>query len=622
MPHIHEPPSLEASLALLRQTLASASPVSIIRLSKMYAGLMLFYALSPHSRNSVRDNLFPMGVDPRQIPNPLHLYEALGQADLLGSYSFERPIDRMVEEEYKILPLPTLMKGRHFNLEAWNHVLLNGEFAQSLAGKRIVLVGARMQLFKDHFIDSDPFNRDFPQLGLASLQDPIVDIIPTPDFEDGISTEIDALKLRLVEAFKHQPDIFLFAAGYGGKILPSFVKSHGYSGIDIGASFDRLMGLASGPCQDVFLPFYGYQHPQIELTRNFRNCLERVTLRTTQLPLYQRPRKSLLPQIEDKALWHFKDECPTLKLGELADTFEPYCLWLYDSAALILDRLKSGEPFSLLRLADSDAMAMLLHARDGEEAQIIRNYLPVSGLTFLDDYDHEGMKANFSKADFICCQQPYNSPFRYWVPAFEALQRAGLVKNKTLFEIHTIFYMLSTGMLFDGLVGKRVVLVGGKAPFFMNYFYRSPSYRMAFPFLKLHEIDFLDPIPTPESFGDTLSAKDAVMANIRATYSQTPHVFLVAAGTLSRYLITALKEDGYTGIDIGAGLDSMMNFPVKRPYMDVFYTFEHQEFAFEFGLNLYQVNAITDRRTGEVVYRAEENTAPSPTPPVVIQNTP
>jgi hypothetical protein len=122
--------------------------------------------------------------------------------------------------------------------------------------------------------------------------------------------------------------------------------------------------------------------------------------------------------------------------------------------------------------------------------------------------------------------------------------------------------------------------VGAKAPVFEKYFKHEHSYQKMFPQLHLNAFDLIT-IETPEIGQHSFDATEITLQQIRDTYASKPDYFLFSTGLSGRLLIPQIVQDGYTALDMGAALDTLMNLPEKRPCMEIFSQYQHPDIVID-----------------------------------------
>jgi hypothetical protein len=126
-----------------------------------------------------------------------------------------------------------------------------------------------------------------------------------------------------------------------------------------------------------------------------------------------------------------------------------------------------------------------------------------------------------------------------------------------------------------------VVLVGGKAPYFYQYYFCNKKYRKAFAHLGMDQLQIVGVVPTPDfptlGFEYWHYTHDFLKSQV---YALKPDVFLFSAGMMAKYLAIMVKRDGFIGIDIGNVLESYMNWTNTRLGTENFRSFKHPDYDF------------------------------------------
>ncbi|MBY0403075.1 MAG: hypothetical protein K2X66_04195, partial [Cyanobacteria bacterium] len=250
----------------------------------------------------------------------------------------------------------------------------------------------------------------------------------------------------------------------------------------------------------------------------------------------------------------------------------------------ILSKLSRSEPFSLIRIGDAEACFLSIpKVLPQQKTWMHQHQILCAGIDPQSfDPDSEEGKALVSEfvtliqqADIPMCHHPdwFHVGLNMWGKAFTALFLNKLfTQPKRYLDVHSIYRLTASGQLFQAMKGKRIVWVGAKADVIVTHFFNHPHYQGSFPFLGLENITFLPSIVTPDIEDPAMSHRTAISNKVRERYALKPDIFIFSVGLLSKYLAHQVKEEGFIGLDLGNTLDSMVNFPNRRIFMDRFHT--------------------------------------------------
>jgi hypothetical protein len=260
----------------------------------------------------------------------------------------------------------------------------------------------------------------------------------------------------------------------------------------------------------------------------------------------------------------------------------------------ILSKLSQSEPFSLIRIGDAEACFLSIPKVLPHQKKWMHQYqIQCAGIAphsfDPDSIEGKDLIAEFvtllQQADIVMCHHPdwFHVGLNMWGKAFTALFVNKLfTQPKRYLDVHSIYRLTASGQLFQAMKCKRIVWVGAKADVIVTHFFNHPHYQGSFPFLGLEDITFLPSIVTPDIEDPAMLHRTDISNQVRERYALKPDIFIFSVGLLSKYLAHQVKEDGYIGLDLGNTLDSMVNFPNRRIFMNRFHTYHHPGFEFTF----------------------------------------
>jgi hypothetical protein len=293
-----------------------------------------------------------------------------------------------------------------------------------------------------------------------------------------------------------------------------------------------------------------------------------------------------------KRVWDFQEKKLLSDEADARASFEQHLIGIEESLAAARERLSTEGPYYMIRLGDTEAAHLSLPFAQPHEIDSIKSCLYFSGIDVNNIPNPQEYVEILRNADIVSCQQPILCSRYFWGPTFDALNVNHLLGQRTYHEIHTLYRLAASGELFTLLAGKRVVLLGAKAPYFFQYYYLNEHYRKTFPFLNLDKFNIVGVINTPDMEVRNMNFRHQILEDVRASYALKPDVYLCSAGLMAKYVAAQVAQDGYVGIDIGNVLESMMNWVCKRPFMEVFHEYEHPDYTFHLG-DHYQLARIS-----------------------------
>jgi hypothetical protein len=303
------------------------------------------------------------------------------------------------------------------------------------------------------------------------------------------------------------------------------------------------------------------------------------------------------------------------RLKSQAEKFNRHLIDFHQSRQLFQQHLEKGDPFSYIRLTDVDILGWLyahnkhkgLNQTIPDEGmdEFIAQWLPYTGLSDVSHFPSAHYVKCILDTDLVGVQQPCLSQPKLWIPTLQFLIQAKLLDEKKWIDMHTHCSLITYDHLFQHFIGKKVVWVGAKAPVFEKYFKHEHSYQKMFPQLHLNAFDLIT-IETPEIGQHSFDATEITLQQIRDTYASKPDYFLFSTGLSGRLLIPQIVQDGYTALDMGAALDTLMNLPEKRPCMEIFSQYQHPDIVID-APGHYWIETIRSKTDNQLLYERNQS---------------
>lgn len=523
--------------------------------------------------------------------------QAILDADLVG---IQQP--KISPKQFWQPTLELLKRSQLLNKKQWIDIhthcglISYGHLFQFFIGKKVVWVGAKAPVFAKYFKNEPSYQKQFPQLHLNKFE---LLTIETPEAGQHAYESIDIIYQNIRACYQYKPDIFLFSTGLTARLLIPQVVKDGYTAIDMGAALDTLMNLpAKRPLMEIFSK---YQHPNIVIDAPEHFWIETIREKETNHILFDR--KSPQPI----KLWDFTENKSLVdhlawqqKMLDQSDTLEK-------SQNQILTQLQTGKPFCFVRFTVADVHACLKHYRPETEWPILLDVMQENGLLRPDSFEVGTYYQSLKQSNLIGVHLPLSSPTSNWIQTLEALQKIQLWQTRLWQPFEILHQLTETGLLFQQFAGKNVVWIGAKASLFKQHFYSHPAYIQHFPEMGFDQFK-LTVLDTPElGQSNILDYHSVVLEKLQEDiYSQKPDIFLLSCGLLSRYLAPKLVEDGYTALDMGSILDSMMGLSGgKYHLLKRFEDFEHPDLIIHTSSKR-GIDSVFCRETGQCLYNIHE----------------
>lgn len=211
--------------------------------------------------------------------------------------------------------------------------------------------------------------------------------------------------------------------------------------------------------------------------------------------------------------------------------------------------VESGRPFSLIRLGDSELVVLGagLTPFTGPDKPV-QQLLNFGGLERGNFEIRPLLIDAVERSDLIGLHQNWDYVTAQTFVILHMLRMP--VPLPRAIEVHTVYALLTNGMLFDFLQGKKVLLIGSLANELKT---KLQSGGLPYTFLK--KLDSLHALQTPPREEFPYTAYDQVL---NAAVVMRPDVALVAFGTLAKPLCVALRDQGITAIDVGFCFDALL----------------------------------------------------------------
>lgn len=263
-------------------------------------------------------------------------------------------------------------------------------------------------------------------------------------------------------------------------------------------------------------------------------------------------KKSTVSYFETAPTWFDKHKIPLLPSshGESFDTN------VNEGVKAFLEIAKSEKPFSLVRLGDSEVYFAGAGVIPVHKMNALDEYIYFSGADRDSFSLRQELFHSIRTADLLGVQQN-------WVPVTQAtfilLSLLGLeTPLPNGIEVHSAYALLTKGILFDFIEGKKVALIGHHAPQVAEAL-KNAQLLDTYSFLK----PLKDPvvIQTPErGLGASSQYQEIVKQALAADYE----VALISFGTFAKTLATKIKESGRTALDVGFCFDALIGNPDRE----------------------------------------------------------
>jgi hypothetical protein len=295
-------------------------------------------------------------------------------------------------------------------------------------------------------------------------------------------------------------------------------------------------------------------------------------------------------------MWNFETEQFTGDREKAIATYNKNCVDDATTQERFLELMALRKPFSFIRIGDIEACFLAVSTTKGSEREKLLSRLWWCGIDKNNLPDPNKFASIIKKADMVCVQESIYGADKFWGPSYEAFKRWNLLDEKKYYAVHTMYKMAGTNIFWNSLQGKKVIWVGAKAPIFKRFFYSDKHYRETFPFMNLGGFNLIDTIPTFDLDKSGMNFKRTIEDAIRRSYKQKADVYLFSCGILAKYLAEMVKIDGFIGLDVGNVLETIMNLANKRPFMEVFANYTHQQYEFVINQRFLNIDKVIPRK--------------------------
>jgi len=258
---------------------------------------------------------------------------------------------------------------------------------------------------------------------------------------------------------------------------------------------------------------------------------------------------------------------------------------------------KLDVPFNLIRLGDIEARFLLWHAiTDPTVRKLIEKNIWWCGIDKNRIPSSTEFVAALRGCDYLGIHDPRVNPVPFWGVSLDALSRYHIMGFRKFYEVHAIYKYAGSGRFFQDQWGRDVVVVGGKATLYEQYFHRSSEFQKMHPELGLEKINLLDVVPTPDFPDFAMNYLEQIWGRINNANYPEGTIYWLSCGFLAKILAHRIKVWlGSTALDIGNVLETMMNLSAKRPFMDRFYDRPHPLYDFKLSASGLTVETVTRR---------------------------
>lgn len=234
--------------------------------------------------------------------------------------------------------------------------------------------------------------------------------------------------------------------------------------------------------------------------------------------------------------------------------------------AAAVDRFRRAQdPFALVRVGDSDLALLGAGFVPRSSPNRFEWYRLASGFGRTALSVRERFIAAVGGADLVGLHQNWEAVARSTATMLTML---GLpVPHPNGVEVHLPYRLLTNGMLFERLVGRRVLLVGLLAPRLRDV-WMSAEFRRAYSqWGDSGSINVVGAVATrPREDGGAARDYESTLREVRR---HDFDVALLACGAAAKPLAWELRNDGRTALDVGFVFDALLGDPERevRPFL-------------------------------------------------------
>ena len=240
---------------------SSGKPFSFIRISDTDA-LLLCWKLAKWEKHRalLKNLLFWSGVRTLSLRDSENFWNIVLASTLSATQEPLYPDNFSFWAPFYIY----LVESGNLGCRRWNslHAIYqytaSGLLGQQLSGKRVVMVGGKVEIFRDYFYRNKHWHEAFPFLRFNEID--VVGWVATPDLPDSSYDAREEIEAAVRNTYSLRPDVFLLSSGLLAKLLAvQVMQEHGAVGLDIGNVLESIMNLQ---CRRPFMErFSTYEHP-------------------------------------------------------------------------------------------------------------------------------------------------------------------------------------------------------------------------------------------------------------------------------------------------------------------------------------------------------------------------
>jgi len=257
--------TLDESVDNIDRLVSAGTAFSHVRIGDIEAAFLTLPYCSADEIAEIKRKLWWCGVDPEKIPDTESFRDVIRKATIVGIHS------PLVNDDpfwwassYDMLRLTGLWRSR----ARWDEVHAIYQYADSdhglfprLAGRKVVLVGGKVDVFHRYFYRHPHYRESFPWLGLEKIE--IIAVIKTPDLPDFCMNRKSEIMTQVRGTYERKPEVYLISCGILAKHLAVMVEEEiGAAGLDIGNVIECMMNL--GKRRPFIKRFAGYSHSEYE----------------------------------------------------------------------------------------------------------------------------------------------------------------------------------------------------------------------------------------------------------------------------------------------------------------------------------------------------------------------